>query len=347
MIIPCKPAIAILLIQLSISACSFNYTRYTDGPLTQYVEEPLPELDRPLARSLNVEKVQYNTAGNMKGIMIGDLVAREIYILPKEVGHEVDALLRMENEYSGEATLAALNTLAKRRTEARHMWSGNTAQTPSRDGLSSTTEGYIEDMEDRAREAYDKGDYLRGDIYTGAAMNAITIDSGFAGAQATADFGFSVINAGQKAGEAFIKNDFNKLRDWIEKDSGVISPAAAEGTNLSVFVLRYLDAKSFQFDGRVRLAVYLVLTDEFGVSTSVLEGSDILFCKDECNLFKPKPTAKIFEKATQSGDIQNLFWTPEGTKDANAKGFDHIDIYQYVLILHGLKKLIAATDKKT
>ena len=248
---PFKLAIAIILIQLSVSACSLNYSRYSDGPLTQYLEQPLPQLDRPLARTLSVEWVQYNTAGGSKGIMIGDMVGREVYILPKEVGREVDALLRMDDEFSSEATLAALNTLAKRRTEARHMWSGDTAQMPSTDSLSSATAIYVEQMEDRAKDYYDDGNYLMGDIYTGGAMNAITIDGAFGRAQATADLGFAVLNAGRKAGEAFIKNDFNKLRDWIEKDSGVISSNAAEGTHLSVFLLRYLDAKSFKFDGRI------------------------------------------------------------------------------------------------
>jgi hypothetical protein len=61
-------------------------------------------------------------------------------------------------------------------------------------------------------------------------------------------------------------------------------------------------------------------------------------------LFKPKPTAKLFEKTTQSGDIQNLYLTKEGIDKLNAKGFDNISgIYQYVLLKHGLKKLTDAT----
>jgi hypothetical protein len=251
-----KPFIIILLfIQLAISACSFNMIRYTDGPLTQYLGKPLPDLDKPLARSLSVEKVEYNTAASMKGTMISDLVAREIYIFPSEVGREVDALLKMDEQFSEKATLAALNTIAKRRIEARHMWSGGKLQTPSRGNLSSSSEQYIKRHEELAKEAYKKGDYLSGNINNAAVINMININRSFAGAQATVDFSFSILSAAKSAGEALIKHDFNKLRRWIEQNSGAISPKAPEGTHLSVFLLRYFDAESFQLDSRMRVAV--------------------------------------------------------------------------------------------
>lgn len=78
-----------VLLLLVISGCSFNVTRYTDGPLTQYLTEPVPTLNKPIARTLSVEKIMYNTAGSMKAIMISDLVTREIYLMPDEVGIEV------------------------------------------------------------------------------------------------------------------------------------------------------------------------------------------------------------------------------------------------------------------
>ena len=84
----------------------------------------------------------------------------------------------------------------------------------------------------------------------------------------------------------------------------------------------------------------MVLLDKNGKSTSVLEGSDILNCEGECNLFQPKPTARVFEKQAHSPDVQKQLWTAEGIEQLDDNGFDGLSgIYQYVLFQHGLQKL--------
>ncbi len=89
----------------------------------------------------------------------------------------------------------------------------------------------------------------------------------------------------------------------------------------------------------------LVLTEGNGETTSVLEGSDILNCEDECNLFQPKPTAKIYEKITQSADVQKQLWTAEGTQYLLDNGFDALSgFHQYLLLQHGLQKLSRASQ---
>ena len=93
---------------------------------------------------------------------------------------------------------------------------------------------------------------------------------------------------------------------------------------------------------RNRVAIFLVLLDKNGKSTSILEGSDILVCEGECNLFQPKPTAKVFEKQAQSADVQQQLGTPEGFQYLTDNGFDGLSgIYQYLLLQHGLQKLSA------
>ncbi len=329
----------LVLMESVTSGCSI--TRYTDGPLTQYLAEPIPKLNKPIARSLSLEKVEYNTAGGMEGIMISDLVAREIYLVPEDVGREVKKLLKLDEEFSKEATYAALNTLAKNRAKARQVGSNKTALTPpSTITANTSTERYIQSHERMAKEAYRKGDYLRRDIHASAAMNARMIDQSFAQAQASVDLAFGVLGAMAAAGKAIITNDFIKLRNWIEFDSGAIGTEAPKGSHLSVFLLRFFDAKSFQLDSRNRVAVFLVLIDKNGVSKSVLEGSDILVCEKECNLFQPKPTAKVVEKPDHSEDVQKQYWTAEGTQYLGASGFDATSgFYEYILLQHGLKKL--------
>ncbi len=89
--------VLLLILQFATTACSINMTRYTDGPLTQYLREPIPSLTKPIARTLSMERVTYQTADGYNGTMIGDLVARKIYLLPEEVGREVGGLLRLED----------------------------------------------------------------------------------------------------------------------------------------------------------------------------------------------------------------------------------------------------------
>lgn len=332
----------LVLMQLATSGCSLHYTRYTDGPLTQYLTEPIPKLNKPIARTLSLEKVMYNTAGGSKAIMISDLVAREVYLLPKDVGREVKELLKLDSEFSEESTYAGLNTIAKNRAKARRIGSNQTAETAlsATPFVNASTEQYIRNQESMAKEAYKRGDYLKGNIYTSGAMNAMMIDQSFQRAQSSVDLAFAYLGGMVALGEVFIKKDFMKLRNWIEINSGAIGTQAPEGNHLSVFFLQFFDAESFQLDSRNRVAVFMVLTDKNGVSTSVLEGSDILNCEGECNLFKPKPTAKVFEKTAHSVDVQKQLWTPEGTQYLIDNGFDYLSgIYQYILIQHGLQKL--------
>ena len=341
------PFVALLLIlQFATTGCSINMTRYTDGPLTQYLREPIPSLAKPIARTLSMERVTFQTAGSYKGTMIGDLVAREIYLLPEEVGHEVGGLLKLDDEFNEEATYMALNTISKNRAKARGIWGDDSGPTILSTSVTSPyTQQYIRSNEIQAKTAYKKGDYLKGDIHTSAAANAMAIDQSFAGAQAAVDFTFAYFGAMKALGEKFIKDDFINSRNWIEFKSGAIGNKAPEGNHLSVFFLQFFDAEAWQLDSRNRVAVLLVLTEGNGETTSVLEGSDILNCEDECNLFQPKPTAKIYEKITQSADVQKQLWTAEGTQYLLDNGFDALSgFHQYLLLQHGLQKLSRASQ---
>ena len=207
-----------------ISSCAFNITRYTDGPLTQYLSEPIPKLKQPIAKTLSLEKVMFQTAASFKATMISDMVAREIYFMPADVGHEVKSILNMDKEYSENATYQALNLIAKNRAQARHMWSGDTGQlVTTTNSAGQSTQAYIQRQDSMAKAAYKKGDYLGGNIHTSASMNAMKIQQSYERAQATVGFTFAVFNAFSAFGEALIKSDFIELRNWIEFESGAIS----------------------------------------------------------------------------------------------------------------------------
>lgn len=335
--------VSMILLLAMTSGCAFNVTRYTDGPLTDYLAQPVPRLDRPIARTVSLEKVMFQTAASMEATMISDMVAREIYFLPEEVGEQVKRELQLDRHYDAAATYKALNTVARNRAQARHMWDGETAPVPTvTANTSQSTVTYVRRQESMAKAAYDKGDYLAGDIHNSAATNALMIDQSFSQAQATVTTGFAVLNAMAAAGEALIKDDFIRLRNWIVSESGAIGDQAPAGNHLSVFFLQFFDAESFQLDSRNRVAVFLVITDHDGNSISVLEGSDILNCEGECNLFQPRPTAQVFDKQYHSADVQQQLWTPEGFQYLNDNGFDPVSgIYQYFLLQHGLRKLSA------
>lgn len=328
---------------LVLTSGCFNVTRYTDGPLTQYLAEPIPKLAQPLARTMSLEKIMFQTASSFKGQLISDMVAQEIYLIPAEVGHEVKATLNLDQAYSKEATYQGLNILAKNKAKARHIWSGKTNQAASpMNTVAPSTEAYIQRQSSMAKEAYKKGDYLGGDIHTTAAISSLQGKHAAERTQAMVGTSFAALNAMAAAGEGLIKSEFIDLRNWIMRESGAIGNEAPEGRHLSVFFLQFFDAESFQLDSRNRVAVFLVLTDKNGMSTSVLEGSDILNCEGECNLFQPKPTAKILKVEAHSTEVRKQLWTPDGLEYLNDNGFDNLSgIYQYLLVQHGLQKLSA------
>jgi len=330
-----------LIVLLLSSGCAINMTRYSDGPLTEYLKEPIPRLHKPIAQTLSLEKVTFLTSFGLKATMISDMVAREIYFMPEDVGRQVKAKLNLDKEYSKEATYQALNILARNRTEARHMLSGKTTQAATAtNGSSAWAESYVQRHESMAKQAYKKGDYLGGDIHNSAATNTMKINQSFGQAQAAVGAAFAVLNALAAAGEESIKSEFISLRNWIEFESGAIGEQAPKGSHLSLFFLRFFDAESFQLDSRNRVAVFMVLTDSSGKTISLLEGSDILNCEGECNLFRPKPTARVFEQQAHSADVQRQLWSPDGHEYLTANGFDALGgIYQYLLLQHGLQKL--------
>lgn len=330
------------------SGCSFSVTRYTDGPLTGYLSEPIPTLARPVARTVNVEKIRFQTAAGFKGHMVSDMVAQEIYIIPSDLGREIKSTLNLDQEYSKTATYEALNILARNRANTRlHQNGTNTLELiqslPTQNTTSDSTERYVRREERLAKEAQDRGDYLAMDMHLSGAMNAMMIDQSFARAQATANTAFAVLNAAAFVGEKLVKDEFLRLRNWIVYESGAIGDSAPEGSHLSLFFLQFFDAEAFQLDSRNRVAVFMVLTDASGNSTTALEGSDILNCESECNLFQPKSTATHLNTTAHSVDVQEQLWAPEGSKELNANGFDNVSgIYQYLLLRHGLQKLCVA-----
>lgn len=334
--VACAP-LALLL----VSGCAFNVTRYTDGPLTAYLSQPLPRIERPLAQTLSLEMIEFQTAGGFKGVLISDLVAREIYLLPEEVGLEAKRRLDLDAEFDAGATYQTLNYLARSRQQARHMQTG--AAVPAMSTATATsnyTRAYVDRQSAFAREAYAGGDYLKGDIHNSAAINAMQIDQAFAGAQASVDLAFAALGGLAAAGRALYQSEYNGMRAWLETQSGAIGPAAPQGRHLSVYLLQFFDAEAFQLDSRNRVAVLLVLTDENGESKTVLEGSDILNCEDQCNLFQPKPTAAVLPATGNSEDIQRLLFTEPGNRQMLDNGFDALSgFYWYILLHHGLQKL--------
>jgi hypothetical protein len=292
---------------------------------------------------MSLEKVMYLTASSMKARMLSDMTGREIIFIPADVGGKVKDQLKLDDAFSPDATRAGSNTIAEFRLKARAAESPGAPPAGSSNAvMNASTERYVQRQEIMAKEAYKNGEYLTGNIHTPAASNAIAINQSFARPQVTADLAFSVIGGMAAAGEALIKADFINLRNWIETQSGAIGPNAPEGSHLTFFFFQFFDAESFQFDSRGRLAVYLVLMDKQGRMTSVLEGSDILNCEGECNLFQPKPTAKVVDMTTESEDVRKHLWTPEDQKYLTEKWFDLVSgIYQYVLLHHGLQDLSA------
>lgn len=341
---PRTKVISLVLLSLLVnSACTFNVTRYTDGPLTQYLSEPVPKLNKPIARSLSLEKIEYQTASNMKAMITSDLLAREIYLLPEDIGREVKSILELDEAYSAKTTRAALNVIAKNKASVRQI--GGQSATVSTATTSASSNQYIKRQESYAAAAYKKGDYLAGDIHNSAAISAIQGRRAAEVTMATADLLFSVIGAAAAAGEAMVKNDFIKLRNWIEFQSGAIGTDAPEGSHLSVYLLRFFDAESFQYDSRYRVAVYLALTKTDGTVTEALEGSDVLNCEGECNLFQPKPGSKFLDMTTLSTDVQQQLGSAEGIQALMDNGFDPVSgFFDYILLRQGLQKLSNAVE---
>ena len=319
------------------AGCNLQLSRYSDGDLTTYFQQPIPKLNAPLARTMSLEVVKYQTAANLKATMISDVTAREIYVLPKEIGKKVEEQLLLDEAFDEEATLEALNIIAKGRAKARSIHGGKLKNTSS---APASNDSYVTHHSELASEAYAKGDYLKGNIHNTAAMNSIRINSAFARAQATADVSFAVLGAMAAAGESIIKNEFNRTRTWIEKSSGAVSEEAPEDRHLSIFLFQFFDAQKFKLDSRNRVAVLLVLTGKDGIIDMVLEGSDVMVCSKECDQFGIKPTASLIDPKQYSADIKTNLFEQEGLNRLKANGFDWISgIYQYVLLHQGLKKL--------
>lgn len=327
-----------LLILPIINGWSVKISRFSDGNLTEYFNQPIPKLQQPLATSLSLEVVTYQTAASMKGTIVSDLAFREIYFLPKDIGKEVEELLQLDEEFSDEATINALNVIAIGRSVARALHGSQSI--PEISTSSASSNHYIEVQSQMAKEAYAKGDYLGGDIHNAAAANSIAINAAFGRTTASANLAFSVLGAMAAAGEAMIKASFNKTHSWLEFSSGAIGKKVDKERHLSVFLFQFFDAKKFNLDSRMRIAVMLVLTDEDGNVYTVLEGSDLLTCGGKCKLFTPKPTAKLIDITTWSADVKEQLGTKEGLKYLNSNGFDNLSgIYQYLLLQQGLLKL--------
>ncbi len=333
-----------LLILSIINGWSVKISRFSDGNLTEYFHQPIPKLHQPIATSLSLEVISYQTASNMKGMMVSDLGAREIYFLPKDVGKEVEELLQLDEEFSDEATINALNVIAIGRSKARALH--GLKSTPEIATSSVNSNHYIEVQSQMAKEAYAKGDYLSGDIHNAAAASSMIIAAAFGRTTASVNLTFSVLGAMAAVGEALIKASFNNIHNWLEFSSGAIGEKVDKERHLSVFLFQFFDAEKFKLDGRMRIAVMLVLTDEDGNVYTVLEGSDLLTCGGKCKLFTPKPTAKLIDITTWSEDVKEQLGTKEGLKYLNKNGFDNLSgIYQYLLLQQGLLKLQMTLDE--
>jgi hypothetical protein len=317
--------------------CSF--TRYADGPINDQLQQPLPELRQPLARTFGTEVVSYNTAGGLKAIDIGDLTGREMYVLPADLGRKVDDALSLDDGFDEASTAKALNLIFAQKVAARRD-AGIELAPPPTDRLNPTSAQYVERHHARAKEYYAHRDYLRGNVHMGAAMNVASIDASFAAAQSTAQTSFAIFGAAAALGEAIVESEFEQLRAWISEESGAVGPAAPAGTHLSVFVLEFFDAKWGGVESRQRVAAHVMLTRADGSSVESLQGSDLMLCSNECDVFPLNPRAKPFDLSTSPPDVRKLYGSPEGLEYMNERGFDNATgIYAYLLLKHGLKVL--------
>jgi hypothetical protein len=322
-----------------MAGCTLNINRYTDGPLTGYLDEPVPQLSAPLARTLSLERVTYNTASGDAGTMISDLTAREIYILPSAVGREVGRILKLDDSFDPTATVAALNKIAEKRSEARAAGTIRKLGTfrdvdPAESTASSRRQQAL------AAEAYARGDHVEGDIRSAAAGAFLKTRQPYMATQQDQSLAYNVVGLAGAAGQAMVKSEFETLRVWLERSSGAIAETAPAGSHLSVFFLSYFDAKRFQLDSRVRVAVYLVLTDASGEMRRVMEGSDVLVCEDQCDLFAPKPSARYYDETALANETQELVSSYAGMRKLETMGFVNPGgNYQYLLLTHGLQKL--------
>lgn len=92
----------------ALGGCSFTFSRYVDGPLAGYIEQPLPKLRGPIARELSFEWVRFNTAGGYSGLVVNDRAIPKVRTLSDKVGYRIAQLLEMNREYSDRATAEAL-----------------------------------------------------------------------------------------------------------------------------------------------------------------------------------------------------------------------------------------------
>ena len=151
--------------------------------------------------------------------------------------------------------------------------------------------------------------------------------------------GGALVAAGQ-AGVAATSAQYSQLRRWIESKSGAIGPGAPAGSRLTVVMLRFFDSRKFKLDSRVRVAVLMVLESAGRRSLSILEGSDVQTCINDCDLFPLKPTSERIDLRAASTDIRQEVLGIEGVKAREAEGFDGVaGIYHYVLLHHGLAGL--------
>ncbi|MEM7365425.1 MAG: hypothetical protein AAF525_15495 [Pseudomonadota bacterium] len=325
---------------LALTGCGISITRYSEGPLTEYLSSPLPVIEHPIAQSVSLETIDYNTAAGLKGMMISDLVAAETYVLPKSTGRESREALALDEPISEESILKALNIIARDRAKARSaMGLGKLGDVTTVQNDNSVNQ-YVEQQQQAAEEAWEKGDYLQGNIHSSAASNSLLIQQSAARTQAAAGLMFATLDAMAAAGEVLRTTEYLNLRNWLITQSGAISPDADDGNHLSVFLLRFFDAQKFKLDSRSRIVVYAVLTDAQGVQYPVLEASDFMVCQNECDQYGLRSTTTPMAFDGHHPDIQDRFFTPEGGKALDRSGFAfHIGYFDSLLLLHALEKL--------
>jgi len=290
------------------SGCSINPVWYSDGQLTNYFQQPIPKLTKPVAATLSFKSVTYNSAASLKGSYQTHLNPNNLFTLPAKVGTQVQTLLQLDQKYSEHSTVAALNAIAKAQAEARMQ--NNSSASLSIPVANSGSNQFIQRQSQLASDAYSKGDYLVGNTHTSAMETGIAmqrVEAGIGVMNATV----GLINAMASAGMTLKIDDFNRLHNWLLTSSGAIGPQAPKNRHLDVF-FRFLDGQMFSTESNMRLAVMLVLLDENGIVARIVEGSDVLSCNNKCSRLSPKPTAQLINQSTHLPQVQKQLWTPEG-----------------------------------
>jgi len=319
---------------------------YSEGPTTEYLSQPLPKLTKPIAQSLSLTTINVYNGIDNRCNYISDKTGGKLVILPG-LEKELKATLHLERQYSDKTVMAAINVVSKKIYELSASGTTKDSVAPAAlntQGKIASNENYIKGQEDMAKRAASKGDYLSANIHQGAAMNSIAINQSFERAQAGANLGASITNLLF----SFDANDAKKSNEnvyqgkyiWIEKQSGAIGAQASADYHLDVYLFKFVGWDGDINEYRARNAVYLALSNKSGIVKTVMEGADMLICKNNCSGQKLRSNSVLVDNKMLSNDVRNYYFPAPGWETLQNTGFLAFPGFsQFVLLHHALEKL--------